>query len=118
MPRATRVHHVTVVVTDLEKAAAFYGGLLGLPRLPRPQTSPGLFFQAGEVQLHITLADQAEPPSPRHVAFEVDDLDAVLAGVAGMGLPVWDDSPIAGWVRKQCRDPFGNGVELLQRVEA
>jgi catechol 2,3-dioxygenase-like lactoylglutathione lyase family enzyme len=116
-PRAQRVHHVSILVTDLAKAEEFYGGVLGLRRLQRPGgPTRGLFFEVGDAQLHITLTDKAEPESLRHTAFEVDDLDAALREVANMGLPIWDDTPLPGWVRKQCRDPSGNGVELLQRV--
>jgi hypothetical protein len=43
--------------------------------------------------------------------------DAALREVARLGLPIWDDTALPGWVRKQCRDPSGNNVELLQRVE-
>jgi catechol 2,3-dioxygenase-like lactoylglutathione lyase family enzyme len=116
--RACRVHHVSILVTDLAKAEEFYGGVLGLRRLVRPDgPTRGLFFEVGDAQLHVTLTEQPEPPSLRHTAFEVDDLQAALRGVAQMGLPIWDDTSLPGWVRKQCRDPSGNGVELLQRVK-
>lgn len=117
-PQALRVHHVSILVTDLAKADAFYGGVLGLRQLMRPNGhTHGLFFEVGDAQIHVTLTEQAEAPSLRHTAFEVADLDAALRDVDRMGLPVWDDTPLPGWVRKQCRDPFGNGVELLQRVK-
>jgi catechol 2,3-dioxygenase-like lactoylglutathione lyase family enzyme len=117
-PRVQRVHHVSILVTDLAKAEEFYGGVLGLRRLVRPNgPTTGMFFEIGDAQLHVTLTDLPEPESLRHTAFEVDDLEAALRDVTRMGLPIWDDTPLPGWVRKQCRDPFGNGVELLQRVE-
>ena len=97
MPQAKRVHHVTVVVTDLEKAAAFYGGLLGLPRLPRPQTNPGLFFQAGDIQLHITLASSPITLSP----WSIPDLLSVgysSPHTARHFLPCQNCSSIGSWI--------------------
>ncbi|MBT5873044.1 MAG: hypothetical protein HOH43_06460 [Candidatus Latescibacteria bacterium] len=111
------VHHATIMVTDLEKAHAFYGGVLELPRIARPDfPSSGIWYEVDGVQIHLILTDQADPPSPRHIAFAVANLDSVLDRVAELGLRIWDDIPIEGWVRKHCSDPFGNGIELLQRV--
>ena len=117
-PRAHRVHHVSILVTDLAKAEEFYGGVLGLRQRTRPggPTARAVLRGGRRPASSSRLTDQAEPASLRHTAFEVDDLEAALREVAHMGLPIWDDTPLPGWVRKQCRDPSGNGVELLQRV--
>ncbi|MBP89173.1 MAG: hypothetical protein CMJ64_21055 [Planctomycetaceae bacterium] len=119
MARAKRLHHVTVMVTDLEAADAFYGGLIGLAKIQRPDLpSQGIWYEIDGTQVHIILADRSDPPSPRHIAFEVDDLEVTLCTVEKMGLPIWSDIQVEGFVRKHCRDPFGNGIELLQRVES
>ena len=118
MPGAKEVHHATVLVTDLEQAEAFYGGVLGLPRIPRPELpSEGLWYEIEGVQLHLIRTTEAEAATTRHIAFVVEDLESMLERVRKMGLPIWDDIQIAGFVRKHCRDPFGNGVELLQALE-
>ena len=77
--------------------------------------SRGTWYEVDGMQVHIILAEQSDPPSTRHVAFVVDDLSATLNKVEDLGLPIWGDFQLEGWVRKHCRDPFGNGVELLQR---
>ncbi len=119
MVRTNRIHHITLLATDLEAAEAFYGDLMGLTKIPRPDfPSKGIWYEIDGIQVHIILVEQAEQPSPRHIAFEVDDLNAVLSIVEKMGLPIWGDIQLEGFVRKHCRDPFGNGVELLQRVES
>ena len=118
MAGAKKVHHATVLVTDLQKAEAFYSGVLGLPRIPRPELpSEGIWYELEGVQLHLIWTEEAEAATARHVAFVVDDLDSVLARVREMGLQIWDDVQIDGFVRRHCRDPFGNGIELLQLVE-
>ena len=110
-----RLAHVNLSVDDVEQARAFYGGTLGLTPAPRPADAgrEGCWFSLGEVELHISLetgADNAR--SKRHVAFEVEDLDAARAAVAG--LVVEEGRPIAGMRRFFVRDPAGNRIELYQ----
>ena len=51
------IDHVLVVSSDLDKTRQFYCELLGMERMPRPDfTFPGLWFQAGKTQIHVTLA--------------------------------------------------------------
>ncbi len=33
-----------------------------------------------------------------------------------MGLPVWGDIQVQGFIRKHCRDPFGDGIEPIPPV--
>ncbi len=48
-----RAHHVSFGVSDLERARAFYGNLLGLEEIARPDFGiPGAWYQAGEAQIH------------------------------------------------------------------
>lgn len=115
MSAATQIHHVSLMVTDLDQADDFYGNVLKLRRLPRPDfPSQGLWFEVGGSQLHVILTDQAEAPSARHTAFVVDDLEAIAYRILQRDLPLWNDIPLDGWIRKHCHDPFGNGIELLQ----
>jgi glyoxylase I family protein len=119
MSGASQIHHVSLMVTDLEKADDFYGDVLKLRRLPRPDfPSKGLWFEVGSCQLHVILTDQTEASSARHTAFVVDDLQAVVAKIEDRDLPIWSDIPLDGWERKHCHDPFGNGIELLQPIES
>jgi glyoxylase I family protein len=48
-------HHTQLTVTDIERSRAFYGGLLGLPEMLRPEFPyPGAWFElANGQQLHI-----------------------------------------------------------------
>ena len=102
----TRIHHVQVSVPRGSEDAvrAFYCGILGLTEDDRP----ALHFGTEDV------ADRAA--SKRHVAFEVDDLDAVRARLRNAGVHTEDGIPIPGLRRFECRDPFGNRLELLSRV--
>ena len=47
-------HHVSLDTADLAASKRFYGDLLGLAELERPDFGlPGVWYQAGPVQLHI-----------------------------------------------------------------
>jgi catechol 2,3-dioxygenase-like lactoylglutathione lyase family enzyme len=97
-------------------AQAFYGDLLGLPELPGPHPSGALWFQAGDVQLHLReeATSAAAAPSNRHPAFEVAHLSQVRAWLMEQGVAIEAASPIDGRQRFFFRDPFGNRIELLQ----
>jgi glyoxylase I family protein len=48
------IHHVSLPVTDVERAKRFYREILGLRELERPPFDfPGAWFQLGDDQLHL-----------------------------------------------------------------
>ena len=47
-------HHYSLDVSDIEVSRRFYGDLLGLSEIDRPDFGiPGAWYQAGPVQLHL-----------------------------------------------------------------
>ena len=116
------VNHVQVNVptADLERAREFYVGFMGLGEIPRPAsfTSKGIWLNAGAFEVHIGLEDGVDRSKTRaHVAYEVDDLGAWRAKVSNRGWPTKDQPLIPGYDRFQFRDPFGNMIEIIQRIE-
>lgn len=109
-----RLFRVIVPVADIERAAAFYGKLLGLPG---KRVSPGRhYFDCGGTILacfdpRADGDDFDAKPNPDHVYLAVDDLEAAFerARQAGCGRI---DSGIARrpWGERSfyCQDPFGN----------
>ncbi|MEL7161484.1 MAG: VOC family protein, partial [Bacteroidota bacterium] len=65
MPQATRIHHVTLMVDDLQAAAHFYHRELGLEYLPVSGLDyPGAFFRINPAQ-ELHLAEFPDlPPRP------------------------------------------------------
>lgn len=56
------IHHVTLLVDDRDKAAWFYGEVLGLEEKGRPSFDfPGLFYWAGSGKQEIHLIVTAKP---------------------------------------------------------
>lgn len=117
----TRLHHVSLIVADSARAAAFYEGGLGLERIGRPDLGfPGAWFSLGEgQQLHLLELPNPDPVQDRpehggrdrHVALAIDDLEEMAARLEQAGV---------GYTRSRsgrtaifCRDPDGNGWELV-----
>lgn len=117
------LHHVQVNV-PLERetdAHRFYGELVGMERMLRPQSLSnagrrGVWFRAGEQELHVfsNPTPGFDPSaSSQHPALLVDDLDALRVRLAEAGYEIEEAIPIAGRARFFVRDPGGNRVEFL-----
>lgn len=116
----TGVNHVQVNVPTEALAAAdeFYRGFMGFTPIPRPDSfaSPGLWYNAGDFELHIGVEDHVDRQKTRaHVAYEVIGLHAWRAKVAAKGWAIKEQPKVPGWNRFQFRDPFGNNLELIER---
>ena len=62
MIRTKQLHHALVVVSDLKKARRFYGNILGLQELQRPNlVRAGLWFGVGSNELHISVSNEPLP---------------------------------------------------------
>jgi catechol 2,3-dioxygenase-like lactoylglutathione lyase family enzyme len=63
-----KLHHVSLMVTDAERAAAFYREFLGLKQLERPAfKSKGAWLTTGHLQVHLVQYKPDAPPPPRRV---------------------------------------------------
>lgn len=106
----TRVHHVAIVIRDLDKALAFYRDQLRLPLdvvMPMPGDGVRIaFLPVGESSIELV-----EPTTPdtgvarflesrgegfHHVCLEVDDIAAQLTRLAQAGVELIDTSPRRG----------------------
>ena len=69
-------------------ARAFYDGLLGLPEVPKPPNLAargGCWFGRGPIQVHLGVEAEFLPARKAHPAFEVDDLDGLIARLSDAG---------------------------------
>jgi len=112
----TGIDHVQVAAPPggEQEARAFYGGVLGLQELEKPEplrSRGGVWFKVGPQQLHVGIQEDFEPATKAHPAFQVDALDELAERVITAGAPVHYDDAIPG--RFYTEDPWGNRLELL-----
>jgi glyoxylase I family protein len=111
------IHHVSLNVTDTERALGFYRDVLGMQPLPRPAfTFGGAWLDAGAGrQVHLIEAD-VPPDRGQHVAFQVASVDDTVVALRAAGLTVGDARPVGDTGIRQTfvHDPDGNLIEFTQ----
>ena len=101
-----------------DDARRFYGELLGMAELAKPEplrARGGAWFACGNHQLHVGIADPFAPATKAHPAILIGagDLDRLAERLAAAGSAVqWDDT-IPGTRRFFTADPWGNRIELV-----
>ena len=118
-----QVNHVNVTVPAALEAAAkhFYGVVLGLREIPKPEgtrQNMGAWFELGSMQLHLSIEDGvANEMSDAHVCYQVTDIAAAEQHFRQAEVEIIGDGrPIRGQSRFFVRDPGGNLLEITQRV--
>ena len=116
--KISRLHHVQICVPvgAEQRARDFYGNVLGLTEIEKPdalKANGGLWFQVADIQLHIGAEDE-ENRSKRHPAFEVADLKAARERLEKNDVPLKEEVDVPGMKRFSFFDPFGNRIEFLQ----
>ena len=111
------VHHVSIMVPDVDAAVGFYTDVLGLERRADRPDLPmdGAWLDAGAQQLHL-VEGEAPPGYGQHFAILIDNLDAAVAELRGRGVEVSDPRPIGRSLQSFLSDPSGNLIELHQAV--
>ena len=115
--QALGVHHVSINVTDVDAALAFYTGPLGLVvRSDRPDFGfGGAWLDVGDQQIHLI-----EAPAPQnlgqHLALQVADLPGTVGELRAQGIEVTEPSPVGPGLQSFLTDPAGNAIELYQRT--
>jgi catechol 2,3-dioxygenase-like lactoylglutathione lyase family enzyme len=101
-----------------EAARAFFGGVLGLDEVAKPEgvkASGGVWFRVGAQELHIGLQEPFVPALKAHPSLMVPDeatLQAFAERLAAESIDVQWDHRIEGQPRFYFPDPWGNRVEL------
>ena len=122
-PAQTRIGHVHLKVADLDRAIAFYGGVLGFAVMQR-LGNQAAFLSAGGYHHHIGLntweSKGATPPPSGHTGLyhtailypDRKSLADVLKRVVGAGIALDGASDHGVSEALYLSDPDGNGVEL------
>jgi catechol 2,3-dioxygenase-like lactoylglutathione lyase family enzyme len=92
-----RIDHIGVIVDDLDEAARTLRDVLGLAEGDRVERDDlrSMFFACGDTEIELVEVLDAEQRRARlgdgearieHIAFEVDELDAVHAALDALGV--------------------------------
>lgn len=113
--------HVSLLVSDLEQARAFYEGVLHLtPSASRPDmVFDGVWYEVGAQQIHLLALPNPDPVDgrpehggrDRHAALGVDDLSHLKQALEQAGVPY--SLSQSGRPALFCRDPDGNALEFV-----
>jgi predicted enzyme related to lactoylglutathione lyase len=100
-----------------ESARSFYIGVLGLtekPKPPRLAERGGVWFEQGELKIHLGVESDFRPAKKAHPALLVEGLDELISRCEQAGAQVVSDEPLDGFRRAYVNDPFGNRIELME----
>jgi glyoxylase I family protein len=129
MLKLNRVHHIAIICADYERSKRFYTEILGLKIVQEiyreERKSYKLDLEVGgyyQIELFSFVDPPARPSRPeatglRHLAFEVDDVDAAAAYLNKHGV---ETEPIRVDVHTQKRftffaDPDGLPLEFYEK---
>lgn len=107
------LNHVNLVVTDVERSAAFYERVFGMERQWRE--GDFIFLTCGETDLGLV---GGMPAAHRrfHIGFRVESravVDDWRAHLAGQGVDLEGElRDYGGYYTFTCRDPDGYGIEV------
>jgi len=129
MLKLNRVHHIAIICSDYEKSKHFYNEVLGLKIVREvyreARQSYKLDLEVGD-QYQIELFSFPNPPARpsrpeaaglRHLAFEVDDIEAAITHIECFGIeiePIRIDE-FTGRRFTFFADPDGLPVELYEK---
>lgn len=116
-----KLHHASLVASDLTASRAFYEGVLELkPNPSRPAFSyDGIWYDIGEQMIHLLVVPNpdagvtrpAHGGIDRHTALIVNDFDELIARLEQAKVPY--SLSKSGRKALFCRDPDGNALELM-----
>lgn len=120
--RLISIDHIQLAMPAGAEPAArgFYGGLLGLMEVAKPANllaRGGCWFEQGDIRVHLGIDRDFRPARKAHPAFLVDNLDRLTLRLEAAGVTIVEDEPLADYRRCYVHDPFGNRIELMQRLD-
>ena len=113
--------HTAILVSDLDKAQAFYGDILGLEQsTERAFNFPGIWYQIENYQIHLihapnltnSLVNQEKWGRNPHIALQTNDLASMIAKLRNKNYPVQISA--SGRNALFTQDPDGNIIEISQ----
>jgi catechol 2,3-dioxygenase-like lactoylglutathione lyase family enzyme len=116
--RVERLDHVQLAMPPggEDRATAFYEGLLGIPRVPKPpelEIRGGCWFERGGLRVHLGAEEDFRPAKKAHPALAVTGVEELCGLLEASGYPVRRAEDVPGTPQFFVHDPFGNRIELV-----
>lgn len=100
-----------------ERARRFYGELLGLEEVEKPEplrSRGGCWFEAPGVIVHLGAQEEFLPARKAHPAFIVSSLQQLKETLSESDVQFVVDRALPSVERIYAQDPFGNRIEFIQ----
>jgi catechol 2,3-dioxygenase-like lactoylglutathione lyase family enzyme len=115
------LHHVQLAMPTgaEEEARAFYIDALGFAEAEKPavlQGRGGVWFVCEGAEVHLGVEEPFSPAKKAHPAFQVASLDRAIAHLQALHVDYRHDVDLPTIRRVYVDDPFGNRIELLERI--
>lgn len=117
------IHHVQITIpkgTEVE-GKKFFCEVLGLQEVEKPDSLKGrggFWIKVGDRDVHIGTEEGFDRLTTKaHVAYEVEDIEFWRNRLSQEDIKILEAVPIPGFDRFEFRDPFGNRVEMIQRID-
>lgn len=118
--KINKIDHIQLAIPkDSESIARkFYTGVLGLTEIEKPESlkpSGGVWYQAGDIELHLGVEENFTPGKKKaHPAFVVEGLNRIKVQLIQNDIEIKEEIQIPGRKRFSFYDPFGNRIEFME----
>lgn len=122
MSYLTALDHLQIAMPTGEEETArhFYGELLGLTEIAKPEplaSRGGCWFEGQGIQIHLGVEKDFRPAKKAHPAFLVHNLEGLRAHLLAAGVALTPDDTLPTVRRFYAADPFGNRLEFIQQED-
>ena len=121
--KINKIDHIQLAIPKESESIArkFYTGVLGLTEIERPESlkpSGGVWYSAGDVELHLGVEENFNPGKKKaHPAFIVEGLNRIKVQLIQNDIEIKEEIQIPGRKRFSFYDPFGNRIEFMEFEE-
>jgi catechol 2,3-dioxygenase-like lactoylglutathione lyase family enzyme len=118
-PLISGTDFITIGTRDIDAAADFYGGVLGLTRSKQWGNMPAIEFETGSLTIAVMQSDAFGlefQPNRHPVEFHVDDFEGARAELQSRGVEFEGDTLDSGVCYQAFfSDPDGNALAIHHR---